>query len=65
MCKRLYISKFAKRKIENIFIDNETNFYTLNIRLFNDMTNLGYVYIIKAKDREEIIQLEAETKKDE
>src|SRR5436190_5219127 len=52
-------------KIENIFIDNETNFYTLNIRLFNDMTNLGYVYIIKAKDREEIIQLEAETKKDE
>jgi rod shape-determining protein MreC len=52
-------------KIENIYIDNETNFYTLNIRLFNDMTNLGYVYIIKAKDREEIIELEAETKKNE
>ena len=30
----------------------------LNIKLFNDMTNLGHVYIIKSKDREEILNLE-------
>jgi rod shape-determining protein MreC len=30
--------------------------------LFNDMTNLGYVYIIKSKDREEIINLEKQSK---
>ena len=29
------------------------------------MTNLGYVYVIKNKDREEIIQLESKIKKDE
>jgi rod shape-determining protein MreC len=51
--------------IDKIYIDNETNYYTLNIKLFNDMTNLGHVYIIKSKDREEIINLEKETKKDE
>jgi rod shape-determining protein MreC len=51
--------------IDKIYIDDETNYYTLNIKLFNDMTNLGHVYIIKSKDREEIINLEKETKKDE
>ncbi|MBP6757057.1 MAG: rod shape-determining protein MreC [Bacteroidia bacterium] len=44
--------------IEKIYIDNQTNFYTLDIKLFNDMTNLGHVYIIKSKDREELINLE-------
>lgn len=44
--------------ISNIYTDKETNYYTLNVRLFNDMTNLGHVYIIKSKDREEIISLE-------
>jgi rod shape-determining protein MreC len=44
--------------INNIYIDNKTNYYTLNIKLFNDMTNLGHVYIIKSKDREEILNLE-------
>lgn len=44
--------------INNIYIDNKTNYYTLNIKLFNDMTNLGHVYIIKSKDREEIQNLE-------
>ena len=48
--------------IDKIFIDNETNYYTLNVKLFNDMTNLGHVYIIKSKDREEIINLEKESK---
>ena len=44
--------------IEKIYTDNQTNFYTLDIKLFNDMTNLGHVYIIKSKDREELINLE-------
>jgi hypothetical protein len=48
-----------------VYIDNETNYYTLDIRLFNDMTNLGHVYIIKNKDTEEIINLENQSKKDE
>lgn len=51
--------------IDKVYIDNETNYYTLDIKLFNDMTNLGYVYVIKNKDREEIIELENKTKKDE
>lgn len=44
--------------INNVYIDNKTNYYTLNIKLFNDMTNLGHVYVIKSKDREELINLE-------
>lgn len=51
--------------IEKVYVDNETNFYTLDIRLFNDMTSLGYVYIVKNKDTKEVITLEKETKKDE
>lgn len=49
--------------IDKIYIDNKTNYYTLEIKLFNDMTNLGHVYIIKSKDQEEIKNLEK--KKDE
>jgi rod shape-determining protein MreC len=51
--------------IDRVYIDDETNYYTLNVKLFNDMTNLGHVYIIKSKDREEIINLEKKGKKDE
>jgi rod shape-determining protein MreC len=51
--------------IDKVYIDNETNYYTLDIRLFNDMTNLGHVYIIKNKDSEEIMNLENQNKKDE
>ena len=48
--------------VDKIYIDNETNYYTLKIKLFNDMTNLDYVDIIKSKDREEIINLQKESK---
>ncbi|KIA82689.1 rod shape-determining protein MreC [Flavobacterium sp. AED] len=50
--------------IAKIYIDNQTNYYTLDVKLFNDMTNLGHVYIIKSKDRDELINLE-KGKKDE
>jgi len=51
--------------IDKVYIDNVTNYYTLDIKLFNDMTNLGHVYIIKSKDAEEISNLENQSKKDE
>jgi rod shape-determining protein MreC len=51
--------------IEKVYTDNETNFYTLDIKLFNDMTSLGYVYVIKNKDTPEINKLEKKTAKDE
>jgi rod shape-determining protein MreC len=51
--------------IDKVYIDNVTNYYTLDIKLFNDMTNLGHVYIIKNKDSEEISNLENQDKKDE
>ena len=44
--------------VYKIYTDNKTYYYTLDIKLFNDMTNLGHVYIIKSKDSEEITNLE-------
>lgn len=49
--------------IDRIYMDTETNYYTLDVRLFTDMTNLNHVYIIKNKEAAEINQLEAETVK--
>ena len=48
-------------KIDKIFIDKKTNYYTINIRLFNDMTSLGYVYVIEKKRKKEKRQLEQAT----
>ncbi|WP_299212289.1 rod shape-determining protein MreC [uncultured Dokdonia sp.] len=44
--------------IENFTLDNSKNFYELSVRLFNDMTSLGHVYVIENKDSEEIKALE-------
>lgn len=44
--------------INNFKLNEDENSYTLNIKLFNDMTNLEHVYIIKNKDAGEIISLE-------
>ncbi|WP_136668555.1 rod shape-determining protein MreC [Flavobacterium sp. H122] len=49
--------------IDRIYTDTETNYYTLDVRLFTDMTNLNHVYVIKNKEAAEINQLEAETVK--
>lgn len=51
--------------IDKVFINEKTNYYFLNVRLFNDMTSLGHVYIIANKDRDEIIELEETTTQDE
>ena len=49
--------------IDKIYTDTETNYFTINVRLFNDMTNLNHVYIITNKESAEINKLEKETKK--
>jgi rod shape-determining protein MreC len=51
--------------IHKIYTDNQSNNWTLDIKLFNDMTNLGHVYVIKSKNKEEIENLEKIGKKDE
>lgn len=49
--------------INQIFIPDEKNhYYTISVRLFNDMTNLGHVYIIKTENSEEIRNLENQRK---
>ena len=59
---RIFPENIGIGTIENVYIEDKTNYYTLNIKLFNDMTNLGHVYIIKSKDREELINLEKKGK---
>lgn len=48
-------------KIESAVVNSETNYYTINIRLFNDMTSLGYISVIGNKLKEEKDNLEQET----
>lgn len=48
--------------IDKIYVDNQTNYFTLDVKLFNDMTNIGHVYVIENKDRNEISALEAQIK---
>lgn len=52
--------------IDKVGIPSDKNhYYTINVKLFNDMTNLGHVYIIKSENSEEIRNLENQEKKDE
>ncbi|MTG97093.1 MULTISPECIES: rod shape-determining protein MreC [Myroides] len=44
--------------IEKAYTTASSNYFTISVRLFNDMTNLGYVYIIKNNYVEEINTLE-------
>lgn len=48
--------------IHKIYTDDETNYFTIEVKLFNDMTNISHVYVIDNKDREEIIELEKATR---
>jgi rod shape-determining protein MreC len=45
-------------KIDKAYKDKNTNYYTISVRLFNDMTNVGYVYVIDKTKREELIELQ-------
>ncbi|MFT5103257.1 MAG: rod shape-determining protein MreC [Candidatus Latescibacterota bacterium] len=41
-------------------LSEEDDYYTLEIELFNDMTNLNHVYVIENRHSQEILQLENE-----
>jgi len=45
--------------VESKTLDASKNFYTLTVRLINDMTDIGHVYIIKNRDAQEINLLES------
>ena len=47
--------------IHTFKLDPSENFYTIKIKLFNDMTNIGYVYVIENLDSEEIKTIEQQT----
>lgn len=44
--------------VDNFELDISGDTYTIDVKLFNDMTNLSHVYIIENLDTEEIKQLE-------
>ncbi|HET8753977.1 MAG TPA: rod shape-determining protein MreC [Salinimicrobium sp.] len=45
-------------KIKDFSLDISESYYTIDVRLFNDMTNIGYVYIIENTSKEEISELQ-------
>ncbi len=44
--------------ITNFSREPSENYYTIEVSLFNDMTNLYHVYVIENKDSEEILELQ-------
>ena len=46
--------------IQKFDLDTSNSFYTIDVSLFNDMTNIKNVYIVNNVNREEVEQLEAE-----
>lgn len=48
--------------ISKVYTDKLTNNFTLDVKLFNDMTSLGYIYIIENKHKDEIKILQEATK---
>lgn len=47
--------------VDKVFTSKNSNFYTINVRLFNDMTNISSVYLIENVNIKEINKLEEET----
>lgn len=50
--------------IVNIGLNQAGSLYEIDVRLFNDMTNLGQAYIIRNRNRPEILDLENEIQDD-
>ena len=44
--------------VNDYTLDQSESYYTINIDLFNDMTNLGYVYVIGNNEKENIEELQ-------
>ncbi len=51
--------------ISRFDLDSSKSFYFIDVALFNDMTNIKNVYIIKNLNREEVLELELETQSDD
>ncbi|MRI01764.1 rod shape-determining protein MreC [Kriegella sp. EG-1] len=47
--------------IKKFDLDDSENFYTIDITLFNDMTNIQNVYVVSNADKKEIQELEIQT----
>mgnify|MGYP006186733275 FL=1 len=45
--------------ISKIYVDKKTNLFTMDVKLFNDMTSINHVYVIENKNREELLELES------
>ena len=45
-------------KVDSFTLDQNESYYTLQVQLFNDMTNIGHVYLIEHEDKEELQALE-------
>lgn len=43
--------------IQSFELDEAENFYNIEVKLFNDMTNIEHVYVIENRDKEEIDSL--------
>ena len=50
--------------IEGFSLNQAGSFYIIDVRLFNDMTSLSEVYVIRNRDRPEILNLEKEVAND-
>lgn len=51
--------------VNKVYASKTSNFYTISVRLFNDMTNIGSIYLIENVNLQEIKQLEEATLNDE
>lgn len=45
-------------RVQDFHPDKDDNYYYVNVKLFNDMTSLQYVYLIKNNEASEILTLE-------
>lgn len=43
--------------IQDFHLGTNESYYDIQIQLFNDMTNIGYVYVIENKNKKEVLQL--------
>lgn len=51
--------------IEKVYLDENTNSFTLDVKLLNDMTTLNQVYVVENIHKEELLDLEEKTKENE
>ena len=51
--------------INKFDLDDSENFYTIDVALFNDMTNIKNVYVVENANKNEIEQLQIDTESDD